>query len=188
LRKIIKTLIALAFVAAAIAWSPRASAALQYYHLYVIWLQGEGEGNKAELDAFIACLFHHSNFMDYWGGQVLVVEQGSYVVPPPSTIGDARDIGPFIQSLISGGKIPKPPSYGTPIYQVMVDPAKTSTVLGSGTGGRNAVGNLGGQPVGFIINTTNPAAFWPARQPRQAFWTTRRTSIRSPRQSRASPT
>ena len=147
-------------------WSPRAHASLEVYHLYVIWLQGEGEANQKPLDDFIDCLFHHSSFEAYWSGGVLIQEEGSYVVPKPSgSLGDAGQIGPFVTGLINAKKIPPLPSYGKAVYQVMVDPAQTGTVLGNGTGGRNALGTVSGTSVGLILNTTNPSAFWPARTP-----------------------
>ena len=162
-----RKLAALLFAIVALAWSPRAGAGtLSVYHVHVIWIQGEGEGNQAALDGFIDCLFHHSTFETYWNGDVLVREVGSYVVPKPTTkLGDAGNLGPFVEAWIAAKLIPPPPSYGTPIYQVMVDPAQTSTVLGGGTGGRNAVGVVQGKNAGLIMNTTNPAVFWPARVP-----------------------
>ena len=155
-------------VIACLSWAGRAHAGLTVYHLYVIWLQGEGEGDQKNLDAFIDCLFHHSSYETYWNGQTLVVEEGSYVVPKPAgVLGDAGQIGPFIDGLINSKQIPAPLSFGTNIYEVMVDPYQTSTNghLGSGTGGRNAVGTVQGKTAGLIINTTNPQAFWPARDP-----------------------
>ncbi len=137
---------------------------LEVYHLYLIWLQGQGEADQKNLDAFESCLLDHSNYQDYWAGQAQVVEEGSYVVPPPSgALGDAKDIGPFIDSLITSGKVPKAPAYGVPVYEVLVDPSKTSCSLGGGTGGRNATGTVQGAQAGLVIVTTNPASFWPAR-------------------------
>ena len=99
-------------------------------------------------------------------GNVLIREEGSYVVPKPtSALGDAGNIGPFIQGLIASKAIPAAPSYGTPVYMVMVDPSQTSCSLGGGTGGRNATGTVNGNPAGLILTTTNPSAFWPARTP-----------------------
>jgi hypothetical protein len=139
---------------------------LEVYHLYLIWLQGQGEADQKNLDAFESCLLDHSNYQDYWAGQAQVVEEGSYVVPPPTgALGDAKDIGPFIESLITSGKIPKLPADGKPVYEVLVDPSKTSCSLGNGTGGRNAVGTVQGAQAGLVIVTTNPASFWPARTP-----------------------
>lgn len=162
----LKLIAASLLVAFALTWSPRAHAGLEVYHVYVIWLQGEGETNQKNLDAFIDCLFHHSTYETYWNGNVLVDEMGSYVVPKPSgALGDASNIGPFIDGLLAAKLIPAPPSYGTPIFQVMVDPSQTSTVLGGGTGGRNAPGTVAGKPAGLIINTTNTNVFWPARVP-----------------------
>jgi hypothetical protein len=155
----------LAFTAALLV-APRARAALEEYDLYVIWLQGEGEGDRANLDQFIGCLLHRTSYEQYWNGSVTIVEAGSYVVPRPSgALGDAANIGPFIQGLITSKAIPSPTGTGVPVYAVMVDPNQTSCSLGGGTGGRNAVGSINGKKVGLIIGTTNPAAFWPARTP-----------------------
>ncbi len=164
----LKLTFALVVVALGLSWAPRAHAGLSVYHLYVIWLQGEGEGNQKDLDAFVDCLFHHSSYETYWGSSVLI-DEASYVVPKPTAaLGDASQIGPFIDGLIAAKKISAPPSYGTPIYQVMVDPYQTSCSLGNGTGGRNAPGTVQGKPAGLIINTTNTKAFWPARIPAAA--------------------
>ncbi len=147
-------------VAALLLLAPRARAAQETYNLYTIWLQGEGEGNQQIVDDFLSCLVQSSNYLSYWSGAVEIVPEGSWVVPRPSSIGDASDIGPFIDSLINSGRIPHNAPGGTPVYQVFLDPNQTSTVLGNGTGGRNAPGTVQGATAGLIIATTNPATYW----------------------------
>lgn len=157
-------LAALLVVVACLSLAPSARAAQTTYALYTVWLQGEGEANQQKVDDFLSCLVGSSNYLSYWSGQAEIAPQGSWVVPPPAKLGDAVDIGPFIDSLINSGKIPHPLAGATPVYEVFVDPLKTSTVLGSGTGGRNAPGTVqGGTTAGFVINTTNPSTYWPYR-------------------------
>jgi MYXO-CTERM domain-containing protein len=161
--KLVRLVSSAALFAALLLFAPRARAAQSTYNLYTIWLQGEGEGNQQRVDDFLSCLVHSSNYLSYWNGQAEIIPQGSWVVPRPASIGDAADIGPFIDSLINSGKIPHNAAGGTPVYEVFLDPNQTSTVLGGGTGGRNAPGTVQGATAGFVINTTNPSTYWPYR-------------------------
>lgn len=148
----------------AVARPASAAKPVQQMNVNVIWLKGEGEANRAELDSFFDCLFSHSDLAAYWNGDVRVEYEGSIVTAPPASIGDAKDIPPFIEKLIAAKELPANPPTGKPIYLVLVDPAKTSTVLGvNGVGGRNTVGTVDGKPAGLAIVTTNPAGFWSFR-------------------------
>jgi MYXO-CTERM domain-containing protein len=137
---------------------------VEQMNVYVVWLKGEGEANRVELDSFFDCLFSHSDLANYWNGDVRVEYEGSIVTAPPTAIGDAKDIPPFIEKLIANKELPANPPTGKPVYLVLVDPAKTSTVIGvNGVGGRNTVGKVNGKTAGLAIVTTNPAGFWSYR-------------------------
>ena len=166
MRKLLHLVVASSLCVAALTWSSRADAALSVYHLYIVWLQGQGEANRQSLDSFVDCLLSHSTYVDYWSGNVLVVPEGSYVVPKPSgALGSTSAVAAFVTQLINDKVIPAPPSYGTPIYEVMDDPTQTPSGLVNGVGGLNDKGTVLGKPAGLIINTTNPkgSAFWSLR-------------------------
>src|SRR5262249_45328673 len=87
------------------------------YDVYVVWLAGQGDTDRAHFDEFFACLLFHSNFLDFWNGQVFLNYRGSFVVPAPANIASDGAAAPWLTQEINAGHLPVPTQ--TPLYVVI---------------------------------------------------------------------
>lgn len=129
------------------------------FGVYSLWLEGQGEEHRAELDLFQDCLLEHSTFADFWDGRVRLQGRGSWVVPPPEGLlvrdeGAAAWLGP----LLAGASVPEPEPGVTPLY-VVYAAAAAMTPEACGYCGRF---ELDGRPVGLAVVRTGPPC-WPGQ-------------------------
>jgi hypothetical protein len=142
----------------------------KHYGLHVIWLQGEGEANRARLDEFTDYLLASTNFTSYWGGAIGVVRRETAVVAAPSSIPgcgspcEPGNMGKWIGQLIAAGEVAAPVAGEVPIYEVLIDHHVThGTRIDRGAGGSNGTGTVDGRTAGLFYVTTTSDLFWPGR-------------------------
>src|SRR5262245_298061 len=87
------------------------------YDVYVVWLQGQGDADRAHLDDFFHCLIFNSNYLDFWHGQVFLSYRGSFVVPAPANLASDGAAAPWLTQEINAGHLPVPTQ--TPLYVVV---------------------------------------------------------------------
>lgn len=106
-------------VAALSACSPRHDSGPRRFAVYSLWLHGQGETDRPELERFQQCLLDGSNFSDFWAGGVTIDSAGSWVVESPSVplaLGD--DPAPWLAPILKRHAVPPASSGVTPIYLV----------------------------------------------------------------------
>lgn len=135
--------------------------AARRFVVYSLWLRGQGEEHRAELDDFQRCLLAHSNFADFWSGRVVIETGGSWVVPPPAGVlvageGTARWLAPLLEA----ASVPAPPAGVTPIYLVYAHVTQMATPMCGQCGSFS----LAGRQSGIAIVRTAPSC-WPAQGP-----------------------
>lgn len=97
------------------------AAALQNvtFGLYVVWFEGAGDDNRAEIDRFLECLVDGSNLREFWDGRVDLVRHGSSALPRPAERLDHGDVAAWLTPHVEAERLPRPRADETPIYLVI---------------------------------------------------------------------
>jgi hypothetical protein len=131
-----------------------ADTACREFVVYSLWFEGQGEEDRAELDAFTECLLTGSTFPDFWGN-VCIRSAGSWTVEPPPVADDA--VG-AITAHLERLALPDPPPGTTPIYVTYGHP----THIGGTYCGQSNMIEVKGRPAGLArVRTGLPC--WPAQ-------------------------
>jgi hypothetical protein len=85
------------------------------FAVYSLWLDGQGDEHREELDRFQQCLLRGSTFASFWD-DVDLAPAGSWVVPAPEAPLDLADTARWLDPLVAG--LPAPDPGVTPIYVV----------------------------------------------------------------------
>jgi hypothetical protein len=133
-----------------------AHAAPTLYSIYAVWMQGEGDGDRANLDAFLDCLVNSSNYASYWGGAAILSYEGSWDIAPPAAAVNTQGCGAWVDAAIKAGKVPHHSAGSTPVYLVLGSSASMNMDNVAGACGRNAPGTVDGVTAGIATVRASP--------------------------------
>lgn len=134
------------------------AAALQSdtFGLYVVWFEGAGDDDRAEIDRFLECLVDGSNLHDFWDGQVTLVRRGSSALAVPAERLDYRDVAAWLTPHVEAGRLPSPRPDETPVYLLIGGEPHVWV----GACGRNGEGTVANRRAGVGVVRNQPLC-WP---------------------------
>lgn len=141
---------------------PRADPGPRRFIVHSLWLEGQSDEHRAELDRFLDCLLAGSNFADFWRGQVVVETGGSWVTSPPEGLLMIDDAHQWLEPTLRELSVDATPEGVTPIYLVYgnatttIGPSERCGHCGSITVNDRAAGLA-------VVRTDSPC--WPAQDP-----------------------
>ena len=125
--------------------------------VYSLWLRGDGEVHREELDLFQQCLLRDSNFAEFWSGQITIEPGGSWVVAPPEgQLGRGSDAETWLGPMLAG--VPPVEEGVTPIYLVYAHAKRMRPPVCGYCG----VTSLAGRDALLAVVRTEPPC-WPAQ-------------------------
>lgn len=128
------------------------------FGLYVVWIQGSNDADRALIDDFLRCLVDGSNLNHYFRGEARVERRGSWALPAPDRTLDHDELADawLLPAIGDPAGLPSPSPDETPLYLVFGGPPD----LWVGACGRNATARFGGRTVGLGI-VRNGVECWP---------------------------
>ncbi|MCO4760920.1 MAG: hypothetical protein KC502_05410 [Myxococcales bacterium] len=139
--------------------APRPTQAKTRFVVHSLWLKGQGEDHRQELDRFQQCLLTRSNFTSFWADQVAIEPGTSQVIAPPSgelTLG--HESPSWLSPLVAAAQLPTAKPETVPIYVIYGSAAQ----LGTSACGKCGLGIVQGRKVAVALVRTTPPC-WPGQ-------------------------
>ena len=126
------------------------------FGIYALWVEGEQDEDRVEIDRFLECLVYGSNLNSYWHGEAGLELRGSWVVPAPASTIEWDEVSAYLTPQVEYGLVPPPKAEETPLYLVFGG----ESMIHVGACGRNNQASVAGRDAGIAIVRTFPLC-WP---------------------------